>query len=92
MNGGSEMHLGVENSEMKLVTRSKAPQGLERKPQEDFLFQMQMTSQISVRSAEKGPSYFQGGNISGQGRSQEERMVEADDSFEAEGRELTCVS
>lgn len=74
------MQLGVESSEMKVVTRAKTPQGLERKPQEDLLFQMQMTSQISVRSAEKGPSHLQGGNISGEGRSQEERMVEADDS------------
>lgn len=85
------MQLGVESNEMK-VTRAKTPQGLERKPQEDLLFQMQMTSQISVRSAEKGPSHLQGGKDSGQGRSQEERMVEADDSFEAEGMELTCVS
>lgn len=86
------MQLGVESSAMKGVTRAKIPQGLERKPQEDLLFQMQMTSQISVRSAEKGPSHLQGGNISSQGRSQEERLVEADDSFEAEGRELFRVS
>lgn len=88
----AEMPLGVESSAMKGVTRAKIPQGLERKPQEDLLFQMQMTSQISVRSAEKGPSHLQGGNISSQGRSQEERLVEADDSFEAEGRELFRVS